>query len=46
MWRTQAKRAICGGQRQQHGIVVKAVSMSGLAGEAGFAYKKISDVVA
>jgi tRNA-splicing ligase RtcB len=31
---------------QQHGIMVKAVSMSGLAEEAGFAYKNISDVVA
>lgn len=46
----QAKRAICGEQlqqqMQQHGIMVKAVSMSGLAEEAGFAYKNISDVVA
>lgn len=46
----QAKRAIRGAQlqqqMQQHGIMVKAVSMSGLAEEAGFAYKNISDVVA
>jgi tRNA-splicing ligase RtcB len=33
-------------QMQQRGILVKAVSMSGLAEEAGFAYKNISDVVA
>ncbi len=31
---------------QQQGIMVKKVSMSGLAEEAGFAYKNISDVVA
>jgi len=30
----------------QQGIILKAVSMSGLASEAGFAYKNISDVVA
>ena len=30
---------------KQRGILVKAVSMSGLAEEAGFAYKNISDVV-
>jgi tRNA-splicing ligase RtcB len=50
MSRTQAKRAIRGEQlqqqMQQHGIIVKAVSMSGLAEETGVAYKKISDVVA
>lgn len=50
MSRTQAKRVIRGEQlqqqMQQHGIMVKAVSMSGLAEEAGFAYKNISDVVA
>ena len=50
MSRTQAKRAIRGEQlqrqMQQQGIMVKAVSMSGLAEEAGFAYKNISDVVA
>jgi tRNA-splicing ligase RtcB len=49
MSRGQAKKAIRGEQVQQqmkqHGIIVKAVSMSGLAEEAGFAYKKISDVV-
>ena len=32
-------------QMQQRGILVKAVSMSGLAEEAGLAYKNISDVV-
>jgi tRNA-splicing ligase RtcB len=50
MWRTQAKRVIRRGQlqqqMQQRGILVKVVSMSGLAEEAGFAYKRISDVVA
>ena len=30
---------------RQQGILVKAVSMSGLAEEAGFAYKNISEVV-
>lgn len=49
MSRAQAKRSVRGEQlRQQmkeHGILVKAVSMSGLAEEAGFAYKNISDVV-
>jgi tRNA-splicing ligase RtcB len=30
---------------KQHGILVKAVSMSGLAEEAGFVYKRISEVV-
>jgi tRNA-splicing ligase RtcB len=30
---------------KQHGILVKAVSMSGLAEEAGLAYKNISEVV-
>lgn len=49
MSRAQAKKAIRGEQVQQqmkqHGILVKAVSMSGLAEEAGFAYKNISDVV-
>lgn len=49
MSRTQAKRAIRGEQLQQEmkqrGILVKAVSMSGLAEEAGFAYKNISEVV-
>ncbi|MBH0203241.1 MAG: RtcB family protein [Nitrospira sp.] len=49
MSRAQAKKAIRGEQVQkqmkQRGILVKAVSMSGLAEEAGFAYKNISDVV-
>lgn len=49
MSRAQAKRSIRGEQVQkqmkQHGILVKAVSMSGLAEEAGFAYKNISEVV-
>lgn len=49
MSRAQAKKSIRGEQLQQEmsrrGILVKAVSMSGLAEEAGFAYKNISDVV-
>ena len=49
MSRTQAKKHVHGEQLQrqmkQRGILVKAVSMSGLAEEAGFAYKNISDVV-
>ncbi|MBI4400141.1 MAG: RtcB family protein [Nitrospirae bacterium] len=49
MSRAQAKRSVRGEQLKQQmekrGIVVKAVSMSGLAEEAGFAYKNISDVV-
>ena len=49
MSRTQAKKSIRGEQLQQQmkqrGILVKAVSMSGLAEEAGFAYKDISEVV-
>ncbi len=49
MSRTKAKRSVRGDQiRKQmaeHGIIVKAVSMSGLAEEAGFAYKNISEVV-
>ena len=49
MSRTQAKKSIRGEQLQQQmkqrGILVKAVSMAGLAEEAGFAYKNISDVV-
>jgi len=49
MSRAQAKRSVRGDalQRQmaQRGIIVKAVSMSGLAEEAGFAYKNISEVV-
>ena len=49
MSRAQAKKAVRGEQVQQrmkqHGILVKAVSMSGLAEEAGSAYKNISKVV-
>jgi tRNA-splicing ligase RtcB len=49
MSRTQAKKQVRGEQLQQQmrqrGILVKAVSMSGLAEEAGFAYKNISQVV-
>ncbi len=49
MSRAQARRTVRGEQVQkqmaQRGIIVKAVSMSGLAEEAGFAYKNISDVV-
>jgi tRNA-splicing ligase RtcB (3'-phosphate/5'-hydroxy nucleic acid ligase) len=49
MSRAQAKRRVRGIQLQQQmkqrGILVKAVSMSGLAEEAGLAYKDISEVV-
>ena len=49
MSRAQAKKSIRGEQLQQdmkrRGILVKAVSMSGLAEEAGFAYKNLSEVV-
>lgn len=49
MSRAQAKKAVRGEQVQkqmkERGILVKAVSMSGLAEEAGFAYKNISEVV-
>ena len=49
MSRTQARRMVQGKQLQQRmaqqGILVKAVSMSGLAEEAGLAYKNISEVV-
>lgn len=49
MSRTQAKRTVRGEQLKrtmaERGIIVKAVSMSGLAEEAGIAYKNISDVV-
>ena len=49
MSRAQAKKAVRGEQVQrqmnQQGILVKAVSLSGLAEEAGFAYKNISEVV-
>ena len=49
MSRAHAKRSVKGEQVKQQmaqrGIIVKAVSMSGLAEEAGFAYKNIADVV-
>jgi tRNA-splicing ligase RtcB len=49
MSRAQARKSIRGEQLQQdmkrRGILVKAVSMPGLAEEAGFAYKNISEVV-
>lgn len=49
MSRAQAKRSVRGEQLKQQmaqrGIIVKAVSMSGLAEEAGMAYKNISEVV-
>jgi len=49
MSRTKAKKMVRGHELQkkmeQRGIYVKAVSMSGLAEEAGFAYKNISEVV-
>lgn len=49
MSRAQAKKAVRGEQIQkqmkERGILVKAVSMSGLAEEAGLAYKNISEVV-
>jgi tRNA-splicing ligase RtcB (3'-phosphate/5'-hydroxy nucleic acid ligase) len=49
MSRAQAKKSIRGDalqrQMQERGILVKAVSLSGLAEEGGFAYKNISDVV-
>jgi tRNA-splicing ligase RtcB len=49
MSRAQAKKSIRGERLQQQmkerGILVHAVSMSGLAEEAGFAYKNMSDVV-
>ena len=49
MSRAQAKKSIRGERLQQEmsrrGILVKAVSMSGLAEEVEFAYKNISDVV-
>ncbi|MFM7840676.1 MAG: RtcB family protein [Nitrospira sp.] len=48
--RAGAKQPVRGEQVQrqmaQQGIILKAVSMSGLASEAGFAYKNISDIVA
>lgn len=49
MSRARSKRMVHGATLQrtmaQRGILVKAVSMSGLAEEAGIAYKNISDVV-
>jgi tRNA-splicing ligase RtcB len=49
MSRAQAKKTVRGDQlrreMEKRGIIVKAVSMSGLAEEAGLAYKNISDVV-
>lgn len=49
MSRTQAKKTISGEQlqkkMQEKGIYVRAVSMSGLAEEAGMAYKDINEVV-
>lgn len=49
MSRVKAKHMIKGEKLQKdmlaHGIYVKTSSMSGLAEEAGFAYKNISDVV-
>ncbi|MCY4614638.1 MAG: RtcB family protein [Nitrospira sp.] len=49
MSRAQAKRTVHGATLQrsmaERGILVKAVSMSGLAEEAGIAYKNIADVV-
>lgn len=49
MSRKAAKRSVRGQDLQrkmaQKGIIVKAASMSGLAEEAGFAYKDISEVV-
>ena len=49
MSRAQAKRSVRGDQlrrqMEQQWIIVKAVSMSGVAEEAGIAYKNISEVV-
>lgn len=49
MSRTKAKKGVMGAElkkkMEEAGIIVKAVSMSGLAEEAGFAYKNISEVV-
>lgn len=49
MSRAAARKKIKGGQLQQdmgrRGIVVKTASLSGLAEEAGFAYKNINEVV-
>ncbi len=49
MSRTKAKKEVIGAELKEKmekaGIIVKAISMSGLAEEAGFAYKNISEVV-
>ncbi len=49
MSRTKAKRLVRGDRLlrklKQRGIYIRAASMSGLAEEAGFAYKNISEVV-
>lgn len=49
MSRTSAKKKVTGSElkkkMEEKGIIVKSVSMSGLAEEAGFAYKDISEVV-
>ena len=49
MSRMQAKKRVRGTDlrrsMEQKGISIRAVSMSGLAEEAGFAYKDISEVV-
>lgn len=49
MSRAQAKKRVRGGdlqrQMEQQGILVRAASFSGLAEEAGFAYKNVSEVV-
>src|SRR5262249_45625320 len=49
MSRAQAKKQVRGGELQQQmkqrGILAKAASRSGLAEEAGIAYKNISEVV-
>jgi len=49
MSRTAAKKSVRGNELQKkmmdRGIYVKAATMDGLAEEAGFAYKDISEVV-
>ena len=48
MSRTRARKLVRGGELKrrmaQHGIVVRAASMRGLAEEAGFAYKSVDEV--
>ena len=48
MSRTAAKKKIKGAdlrrRMEKHGIVIKSVSLSSLAEEAGMAYKDISDI--